>query len=191
MRSGVIMSRRKPSNPTIRNRSSMSHPFPKAGLAVIVSTMAHFYCACNARQKAACCISRCAALPFPSSQRMSYVDSYRQWSALSVPQRPTVVVCIDGCDPEYFRHGLARGILRAVEKFRTNGCFYTSRAVVPTFTNPNNLSIVTGVSPAVHGISGNFFLDPETGQEVMMNDPVSCAPRPCSPPCPRPAYGWW
>ncbi len=87
------------------------------------------------------------------------------------PQRPTVVVCIDGCDPEYFRHGLARGILPAVEKFRTNGCFYTSRAVVPTFTNPNNLSIVTGVSPAVHGISGNFFLDPETGQEVMMNDP--------------------
>ena len=42
---------------------------------------------------------------------------------------------------------------------------------MPTFTNPNNLSIVTGVSPAVHGISGNFFLDPETGQEVMMNDP--------------------
>jgi phosphonoacetate hydrolase len=58
-----------------------------------------------------------------------------------------------------------------VEKFRTNGGYYLSRAVVPTFTNPNNLSIVTGVSPAVHGISGNFFLDPETGQEVMMNDP--------------------
>ena len=88
-----------------------------------------------------------------------------------VPQRPTVVVCIDGGDPEYFTHGLARSILPAVEKFRTNGCFYTSRAVVPTFTNPNNLSIVTGVSPAVHGISGNFFLDPETGQEVMMNEP--------------------
>jgi phosphonoacetate hydrolase len=87
------------------------------------------------------------------------------------PQRPTVVVCIDGCDPEYFTHGLARGILPAVEKFRTNGGYYLSRAVVPTFTNPNNLSIVTGVSPAVHGISGNFFLDPETGQEVMMNDP--------------------
>jgi phosphonoacetate hydrolase len=43
--------------------------------------------------------------------------------------------------------------------------------VVPSFTNPNNLSIVTGRPPAVHGISGNYFLDPETGKEVMMNDP--------------------
>jgi len=42
---------------------------------------------------------------------------------------------------------------------------------VPSFTNPNNLSIVTGASPAVHGISGNYFYDPATGQEVMMNDP--------------------
>ena len=50
--------------------------------------------------------------------------------------------------------------------------FTTAKAVVPTFTNPNNLSIVTGVPPATHGISGNFFLDPESGTEVMMNDPL-------------------
>jgi len=46
-----------------------------------------------------------------------------------------------------------------------------SHCVVPSFTNPNNLSIVTGRPPAVHGISGNFFLDPDSGDEVMMNDP--------------------
>jgi phosphonoacetate hydrolase len=42
--------------------------------------------------------------------------------------------------------------------------------VVPSFTNPNNLSIVTGAPPSVHGICGNFFFDRDTGQEVMMND---------------------
>ncbi len=42
---------------------------------------------------------------------------------------------------------------------------------MPSFTNPNNLSIVTGVPPSVHGISGNYFLDPDSGKEVMMNDP--------------------
>jgi phosphonoacetate hydrolase len=51
---------------------------------------------------------------------------------------------------------------------------HTSRladSVVPTFTNPNNLSIVTGVPPSVHGICGNYFWDREAGAEVMMNDP--------------------
>ena len=42
---------------------------------------------------------------------------------------------------------------------------------MPSFTNPNNLSIVTGVPPSVHGICGNYFFDPERGEEVMMNDP--------------------
>jgi phosphonoacetate hydrolase len=88
-----------------------------------------------------------------------------------LPQRPTVLVCIDGCAPAYFTHGLAKGILPALQQFQARGCYAIAQAVVPTFTNPNNLSIVTGVTPAVHGISGNFFLDPETGQEVMMNDP--------------------
>jgi phosphonoacetate hydrolase len=87
------------------------------------------------------------------------------------PQDPTVVICIDGGDPAYFSDGFDHGILPALQRFRERGVFTTARAVVPTFTNPNNLSIVTGVPPATHGISGNFFLDPESGTEVMMNDP--------------------
>jgi phosphonoacetate hydrolase len=43
--------------------------------------------------------------------------------------------------------------------------------VIPSFTNPNNLSIITGRPPAVHGIAGNYFYDREQGVEVMMNDP--------------------
>ena len=44
--------------------------------------------------------------------------------------------------------------------------------MVPSFTNPNNLSIVTGAPPSVHGICGNYFYDVEADREVMMNDPA-------------------
>ena len=87
------------------------------------------------------------------------------------PTRPVVVVCIDGCAPEYFEHGLAHGLLPALARFRERGFYATANCVVPSFTNPNNISIVTGAPPSVHGIAGNFFLDPDTGEEVMMNDP--------------------
>ena len=51
------------------------------------------------------------------------------------------------------------------------GTALVADCVVPTFTNPNNLSIVTGAPPSVHGICGNFLYDVETGTELMMNDP--------------------
>jgi phosphonoacetate hydrolase len=89
----------------------------------------------------------------------------------AVPTRPVVVVCIDGSEPAYFTDGLQRGILPNLARFKAQGFYGEGDCVIPSFTNPNNLSIVTGVPPAVHGISGNFFLDPDTGDEVMMNDP--------------------
>ncbi len=87
------------------------------------------------------------------------------------PAEPVVVVCIDGGDPLYNEAGVADGVLPTIGRYMTDGFSTLANGVVPSFTNPNNLSIVTGASPAVHGISGNFFLDPETGDEVMMNDP--------------------
>ncbi|KAE8553237.1 hypothetical protein EYB25_004619 [Talaromyces marneffei] len=41
---------------------------------------------------------------------------------------------------------------------------------MPSFTNPNNVSIITGAPPSVHGIAGNFLLDRETGKETMIMD---------------------
>ena len=87
-----------------------------------------------------------------------------------VPERPAVVVCFDGCDPEYIRRGLADGILPTIARLREAGFVGEAEAVVPTFTNPNNASIVTGVPPAVHGISGNYYLDRATGEERMITD---------------------
>jgi len=86
------------------------------------------------------------------------------------PQRPTVVICVDGFDPVYVERGIADGILPTIGGFAREGWLGVADAVVPTFTNPNNVSIVTGAPPAVHGIAGNYYLDRETGQEVMITD---------------------
>src|SRR5947209_18019612 len=86
------------------------------------------------------------------------------------PQRPTVVICVDGCDPEYLDRGIPDGIFPTIGSFRREGYFGVADAVVPTFTNPNNVSIVTGAPPSVDGISGNYYLDRDSGREIMMTD---------------------
>src|SRR5258708_4690155 len=88
-----------------------------------------------------------------------------------LPARPTVVICADGCDPAYLEAGLEAGVLPTVARWREAGFYALADAVMPTFTNPNNLSIVTGAPPALHGISGNFALDRDSGAEIMMTDP--------------------
>ncbi len=81
------------------------------------------------------------------------------------------MICADGCDPAYIEAGLAAGVLPTVARWRRDGFYALCDAAMPTFTNPNNLSIVTGAPPAVHGISGNFALDRDSGAEIMMTDP--------------------
>ncbi len=88
------------------------------------------------------------------------------------PERPLVAVCVDGCEPDYLDRAIEGGHMPFLARARAEGTDLLARSVVPSFTNPNNLSIVTGAPPAVHGIAGNYFLDPETGEEVMMNDPA-------------------
>ena len=86
------------------------------------------------------------------------------------PERPLVVVCVDGCEPDYVTEAITAGQAPFLASLRAQGTCVTADCVVPSFTNPNNLSIVTGAPPSVHGICGNFFFDPETRTEVMMND---------------------
>jgi phosphonoacetate hydrolase len=86
-------------------------------------------------------------------------------------RRPVVVVCVDGCAYEYLEMAAAAGVAPFLGKLLRPGTSLKGECVVPSFTNPNNLSIVTGVPPAVHGISGNYFFDRDSGTEVLMNDP--------------------
>jgi phosphonoacetate hydrolase len=87
------------------------------------------------------------------------------------PDRPLVVMCIDGCEPDYVRQAIAAGAMPYLASALAGGTERLADCVVPSFTNPNNLSIVTGVPPSAHGICGNYFFDREAGAEVMMNDP--------------------
>jgi phosphonoacetate hydrolase len=87
------------------------------------------------------------------------------------PEGPVVVVCVDGSEPDYVTRAVQAGMAPWFGDVLAKGTALTVDAVVPTFTNPNNLSIVTGAPPAVHGICGNYFYDRDAGVEVMMNDP--------------------
>ena len=87
------------------------------------------------------------------------------------PSRPVVVVCIDGGDPAYFERGVRDGILPNVARFMKAGFSAVADGDVPSFTCPNNMSITTGSPPSVHGISGNFYLDRDTGLAVVMTGP--------------------
>ena len=101
---------------------------------------------------------------------ISYAPSFsangRQYSP---PPRLIAVLCLDGSADEYLDAALARGRMPHLHRISSLGSRGMARAQMPTFTNVNNTSIVTGVPPSVHGIGGNFFFDTTIGQEVMMN----------------------
>lgn len=85
------------------------------------------------------------------------------------PARPVAVVCLDGCADEYLDAALVRNRAPNIARIAVAGWRGLARSALPSFTNTNNASIATGTPPSVHGISGNFFLDPASGKEVMMN----------------------
>jgi phosphonoacetate hydrolase len=88
-----------------------------------------------------------------------------------VPTRSTMVVTIDGCDPRYLDDALERRQMpRLAGMLDAGGAYALGRSQMPSLTNTNNISIVTGATPAVHGIPGNHYLDP-SGKEVQLSDP--------------------
>ena len=89
----------------------------------------------------------------------------------AMPRAPVVVVCVDGCEPDYLDRAVEAGAMPYLGAARAGGASLVGDCVMPSFTNPNNLSIVTGAPPSVHGICGNYFYDPEAAAEVLMNDP--------------------
>ena len=87
-----------------------------------------------------------------------------------IPKTPAIAICLDGCEPAYLDAAIADGLMPTLKRMRETGTDRLAHSVIPSFTNPNNLSIATGRPPSVHGICGNFLFDPDTGEEVMMND---------------------
>jgi len=88
-----------------------------------------------------------------------------------LPTQPSVVVCVDGCEPDYIAQAVADGHMPWMKSVLARGAAVIADCAMPSFTNPNNISIVTGVPPSVHGICGNYLYDMANNAEVMMNDP--------------------
>lgn len=87
------------------------------------------------------------------------------------PLRPVVVVCIDGGDPAYLRQFLADGSIPNIARFVNEGYAAVADGSMPSFTCPNNMSIITGTPTSKHGISGNYYLDTSTWKPVVMTGP--------------------
>lgn len=86
------------------------------------------------------------------------------------PARPVVVICFDGCDPEYIDAAMKAGVAPNLTRMIGEGFSAVALAAMPTFTNPNNVAIACGAPPAVTGVAGNYYLDRATGKEVMVLD---------------------
>jgi len=109
-------------------------------------------------------------MPVERARRTAVTTVKVNGRSYKLPARPTVVIVVDGFDPAYLEHGLANGTLPRMKSFGTEGFVGIADCSMPSTTNTNNTSIVTGVPPAVHGINGNYYLDPETGKEIMITD---------------------
>ena len=87
------------------------------------------------------------------------------------PDGPVVVICVDGSEPDYHEKAISAGLMPFIGSVVETGTSLDAECAMPSFTNPNNLSIATGQPPRVHGICGNYFFDTDSGEEVLMNDP--------------------
>lgn len=109
-----------------------------------------------------------------SSKKVSASINGRDYT---LPDNPVVVVCVDGSEPGYdgcdnggyIERAIEAGKMPYAKKLFESATVTTAKSQIPSFTNPNNLSIITGVPPAVHGICGNYFYDRDADEEVMMN----------------------
>jgi phosphonoacetate hydrolase len=72
---------------------------------------------------------------------------------------PTVVICLDGSADEYLDMAMARGLMPNLQQLNVQGYRGLARGAMPSLTNVNNTSIVTGTPPRIHGIGGNYFFD--------------------------------
>jgi phosphonoacetate hydrolase len=82
---------------------------------------------------------------------------------------PVVAICLDGTSASYLK-AAEHAMPRFTEMIR-KGAYGLARSVIPSFTNPNNVAIVSGVPPSQNGICGNFYYDAHRDCEVMMDDP--------------------
>src|SRR5690349_13313948 len=78
-----------------------------------------------------------------------------------------IIIMMDGFGEDYYRNS-DMPTLRSMEK---KGLYKVVPSLMPSVTNVNNASIITGVTPDINGITGNVFINPATGKEELTEDP--------------------
>ena len=76
--------------------------------------------------------------------------------------KTTVIVCIDGLDPEY----LEACAMPNLQELGRKGFSKIGQCMMPAVTNVNNVSLVTGSYPEVHGVCSNYWLVGSKGEGV-------------------------
>jgi phosphonoacetate hydrolase len=79
-------------------------------------------------------------------------------------KRKILIICIDGFGPDY----LEKSATPNLDLMAREGTLTIGRSMMPAVTNVNNVSIITGVPPRIHGITSNYWLDRKTGKETYM-----------------------
>ena len=70
-----------------------------------------------------------------------------------------LIILIDGGDPAYFEASSTPNL----DRIEREGARFTVSCQMPSVTNVNNVSMICGAPPAAHGITANYFLNPNTG----------------------------
>ena len=90
--------------------------------------------------------------------------SISSWQLVGAQARsvPVVLISIDGLKPDYVLNADARRLkVPNLRRLAADGAFSTGvRGVTPSLTYPSHTTLVTGVSPAEHGIISNSPFDP-------------------------------
>jgi phosphonoacetate hydrolase len=81
--------------------------------------------------------------------------------------KKAIIVCLDGCGPAYLHSSRASFLKHVGDK----GCYLEVESMIPSVTNVNAVSLLTGAYPKVHGITTNYYFDRTTGREIFMESP--------------------
>ena len=85
------------------------------------------------------------------------------WRCHTMP-KTTVIITVDGYDPDYIEACEAPNLMALAQQ----GFYRVGKSMMPSVTNVNNVSIVTGEYPSAHGISSNYRMVRETGEYIYM-----------------------
>jgi predicted AlkP superfamily pyrophosphatase or phosphodiesterase len=91
--------------------------------------------------------------------------AFLAWAAAAPaaePPRRVVMISVDGLMPDYWTKAEALGLrIPNLRRLMKDGAWARVQGVLPTVTYPSHTTLITGVTPRVHGIGGNTYFDPE------------------------------